>query len=227
MGYKVILEESNQIRKLVKAVFLASVLVSPLFIANSREENKADGWKTYRDKGQGFEIKYPAKLIRLSKDDQRLKLLHSIPFEHPNPCDFDDTPDPPLSELVDFNIGIEVLDKNLKGAIVSYETSAAEYFLARLTSDSVLQLEPGYIDTLRIGPLAGYRIPQGVEGYGRLAYYFPLRSEKTLVVTRARIIELDPIIKNYIENRKLPGVIPPEKEEELFNRILSTFKFRK
>lgn len=216
---------SNPIRKFAENVFFVSVSAGLFIFANSRGGEKADAWKTFRDKELHFEIKYPAKLLRLSQDNQRLKLFHSIPFEHPNPCDFDDTPDPPLSELIDLNVSIEVLDKNLKGAVLWYETSAAEYFLARFTSDSVFPLKPGYIDTVRVGSLTGYRILQGVEGCGRWAYYFPLQYERTLVVIRARITELDPIVKNYKENRKRPGVILPEKEEELFHRILSTFRF--
>ncbi|MCI0405368.1 MAG: hypothetical protein L0209_04745, partial [candidate division Zixibacteria bacterium] len=64
-------------------------------------------------------------------------------------------------------------------------------------------------------------------GCGRFNYYFILDSAKTLAVSRKHITELDPVIGSYKENRKLPGVIAPEKEEELFNRILSTFKFLK
>ena len=219
------MKESNHIRKFAKAAFLVSVLMGILFIASSRAGNKKDGWKTYRDKVRKFEIKYPAKLIRLSKGDQELRLLHSIPFEHPNPCDFDDNPDPALAELTDFSVGIEVVSRDLRGAVVLYEGSAAEYVLARFTSDSVLKIEPGYIDTVRIGLLYGYRISQGVEGCGRFTYYFILDSVNTLVVTRAYTTEL-----MYSSSKdkylNLQGAIPPKEENELFNRILSSFKFR-
>jgi len=220
-------EESSQNQKFAKSAFLVSVLVGILFISNSREENKADGWKTYRDKEQHFEIKYPAKLIRISKENQQLKLLHSIPFEHPNPCYFGDGPSPPLLELTDFRVTIEVLGKNLKGAVVQYEGATGEYFLTRFVSDSVLKIEPGYVDEYETGLLKGYRISHGFEGCGRYNYYFILNPEKTLVVTRAHITELDPIIGSYKEYLKLPGVIPPEKEAQVFNQVLSTFKFRK
>ncbi len=75
--------------------------------------------------------------------------------------------------------------------------------------------------------MQGFRISQGVEGCGRYTYYFILNQEHTLVATRAFITELNSIIRTYKENLKLPGVIPPEKEEQLFNQILSTFKFLK
>lgn len=220
-------KEAGYVWKIARAVVLALILSGTLFFTGSRGDNKSEDWKTFRDKEQHFEIKYPAKLLHISKDNQRLKLLHSIPFEHPNPCDFDDNPDPPLAELADFNVGIEVVNKDLRGAVALYEGSAAEYFLTRFTSNSVLKIESGYIDSVRVGSLTGYRISSGVEGCGHFSYYFALDSVSSLVVTRAYITELDPIIINYKENRKLPGVIVPEKEEELFNNILTTFKFRK
>jgi hypothetical protein len=220
-------KRTNRIQKLAMEAILALIATGILPVTGARGENKSEGWKTYHDKELKFELKYPAKLIQISKEGQRLKLLHSIPFEHSNPCDFDDTPDPPFKELTDFNVTLEILDKNLKGAVLWYEASAAEYFLTRFTSDSVLQLEPGHIDTVRAGLLKGYRIFQGAEGCGRFNYYFVLDAANTLAVTRKHITELDPVIESYKENRKLPGVIVPEREEELFNSILSTFKFRK
>lgn len=210
---------SSQIRKLTKGGFFTLVLVGALFIANSREEDKTESWKIYRNERQEFELKYPAKLIRIceevraSEESERVMLLHSIPFEHRDPCDFDDSPDLPLRHLTDFKVGFEVVKKNLKETITWGEIG--------------LVTEIPYGTELQIGSLRGYRITTGVEGCGLDKYYFPLDSTHTLFVERYKITELDPIIINYKENRKLPGVIVPEKEEELFNNILATFKFRK
>jgi hypothetical protein len=90
-----------------------------------------------------------------------------------------------------------------------------------------LVTEIPYGTELQIGALKGYRISTGVEGCGLDKYYFPLDSAHTLFVERYKITELDPIIKNYREHRKLPGVISPEKEEQVFNQILSTFQYIK
>jgi hypothetical protein len=219
-------KRTNRIQKLAMEAILALIATGILPVTGARGENKSEGWKTYRDKELKFELKYPAKLIQLSKNKGQLKLLHSIPFEHPRPCEFDDTPDLPLAELIDFNVGIEVVNKDLRGAVVLYEGSAAEYFLTRFTSNSVLKIEPGYIDTAGAGRLKGYRISQGIEGCGRFTYYFSLDSVATLVVTREFITEFKS--NTYAENYlKLPGVIIPEKEEQLFNQILTTFKFLK
>ena len=212
-------KQINRVKKIARAGFIAAIIAGVLLVANSREEDKTEGWKIYRNERQEFELKYPAKLIRIceevrtSDESERLMLQHSIPFEHRDPCDFDDNPDPPLRHLTDFKVGFEVVNKNLKETITWGEIG--------------LVTEIPYGTELQIGALRGYRITTGVEGCGLDKYYFPLDSTHTLFVERYKITELDPIIINYKENRKLPDVIVPEKEEELFNNILATFKFRK
>jgi len=213
-------------RKFSESMFIVWVLAGVFFFFQCREAKEPGGWKTYRDDQLRFEIKYPANLIKVSKDNQCLLLLHSIPCEHPNPCDFSDNPSPPFAELTDFKVNIEVFNRDINWAVRAHE---GDYLTRNYLLEKELKLEPGFIDESRIGLLKGYRISSGTHGCGWNNYYFPRDSINTLFVHRSYVAELSPLIKikGYEEYLKLPGVITPDKEEELFNRILATFKFLK
>ena len=148
-------------------------------------------------------------------------MTHSIPLEHPDPCDFRGDA-PPLSTLTDFEVSIEVVSQSLREAIIANES---DYLVSKFLIDDKLQIEPGFIDEVSVGSLQGYRITSGVEGCGEYTYYLPFTSRKVLIVKRSFIPEFKPIIANYEEYLKVPGIIPPDREEELFNSILSTFRF--
>ena len=77
-----------------------------------------------------------------------------------------------------------------------------------------------------VGALVGFRITNGVEGCGRLSYYFPDWGTKTLVVNRALITEFNPIVAHYQTYLQLPGIIPPDEEQKLFVTILSSFRIK-
>ena len=169
-----------------------------------------------------YEFRYPAGLKFELHYNTGFLLYHSIPFEHNNPCVFSDEPAPPLKELYDFRIQFWVYDRDLKSAVTVGEGPASQNLLI----DDSLKIMPGYVDTIRIGSFKGFRITSGVEGCGHFNYYFPLNKSQTLVIKRYHITELNPIVSNYREFRRLPGVILPDEEEYLFKRIISTFRFQ-
>jgi hypothetical protein len=175
-------------------------------------------WKAYTSENPRFEIKYPAGLTVVADNNNKLILSHALPFVHGNPCDMSDHPGV-LQDLTDFKMEIEVIDGGLKQAIIKGEDSAAPSFLV---DDTVINLDR---HSLTISKLKGYVIPYGVEGCGGFRYYFPLNKSFTLLVRRKLITELDPIISNYRDYRQQPGIIFPDEEERLFNRIISTFRF--
>jgi hypothetical protein len=186
------------------------------------DRGEIKNWKIYADKEYKFEIKYPDKIISISKEGNRTFLTHSIDYEHSDACDFIGNK-PALEKLTDFNVNFEILNKSFRETIIEKES---DYFVTEYLEDDKFKTNPGFIDEITIGSLQGYKITMGVEGCGEYRYYFPLDSKNTLIVSRAFITEFKPIITDYQEYLKLPGIIPPEREEKLFNLILSTFKFK-
>jgi hypothetical protein len=193
------------------------------YVQKSKDYETKD-WKIYQYRKPGFEIRYPADILKVSKEGEKVILTHSIPFEHPNPCAFSDESPATVKELTDFRVTLETISKSFKETIATYEGgSITQYYLL----DDTLRIEPGFIDKMSIGELNGYRIAEGVEGCGFFAYYFPLDQNNTLRVERSYITELLPVMPDREKYLRLPGVIPPDEEERLFNLILSSFKLQK
>ncbi len=183
-------------------------------------KDETANWNVYRNQSQGYELRYPKETITISEMGARATMIHSIPFEHPDPCDFRGDA-APLTTLTDFEVSLEVVSQSLREAIVANES---DYLVSEFLVDDRLRIEPGFIDEVSVGSLQGYRITSGVEGCGEYTYYFPLTARKVLIVKRSFIPEFNPIIINYEEYLRLPGIIPPDREEELSNSILSTFR---
>jgi hypothetical protein len=175
--------------------------------------------KSYKSEKYGFAIKYPEEII-LSEESNGINLTHSITYEHPNPCDFKGD-NPALQELTDFNVSLEVFQKNLLETVVENENStfAQEYLVG-----NKLKIAPGFIDEFIIGKLKGYQITQGVEGCGEYTYYFPIDSSHTLLVKRAFIAEFSPVIADSQKYLALPGIISPMMEKTMFDQIFSDFR---
>src|SRR3990170_929343 len=210
------------------ARLLVILIIAGFFTAGgiscSWNQKETKDWKIYQYKKPGFEIRYPATVIKVSKEGEKVILTHSISFEHPNPCAFSDEAPATIEELTDFRVTLETISKSFKETIATYEGgSITRYYLL----DDTLRIEPGFIDKMSIGELNGYRITKVVEGCGLFSYYFPLDSNNILKVERSFITELQSIIRNYKEYLKLPGIISPEEEEKLFNQIVSSFEFLK
>jgi len=149
-------------------------------------------------------------------------MIHSIECEHQDPCDFKGGA-PPLKKLTDFRVSLKLFSKNVRETIIA---TTSDYFVSHMLLNDTLKLVPGYVDTVSIGTLKGYRVANGVEGCGYYTYYFPLNHDHTLLVERSFITELLPIIKDSEKYLELPGVIPPEKEERLFDQIVGTLRLK-
>jgi hypothetical protein len=177
-------------------------------------------WRLYADKKRGFELRYPDSLLVISKKGAMITFRHSIPFKHADPCDFDDEVST-LDELVDFHVTMRLWRKGLGETVESTSTGLV---ISEFLQGDTLKVEPGFIDKVRIGPLEGFRITSGVEGCGTYDYYFPHSGKTTLYVERKHITEFDTVLRNRREYLSIPGIINPETETGIFERMLSTFR---
>ncbi|MDD5688130.1 MAG: hypothetical protein PHE88_09910 [Elusimicrobia bacterium] len=183
------------------------------------DDNVLVNWESYKNKKNRIELKYPDKIIKLIEDGTKIKLIHAIPYKHYDFCDESDD-QPMVNEFTDFDVTIEVVHKNLKEAVSEKELQ----FVAKYFKDDMLYNEPGFIDDISIGSLKGYQITSQCEGCGTYNYYFILNSKNTLHIKRQMIPEVKSICGNHEEYLKLPGVISQEKEQEVFSKIITTFK---
>jgi hypothetical protein len=198
---------------------MAALVCALVLMASAPGPTAGAAWSVYTDREQGFELRYPDSLLSVTKIGRTVLFEHAIPFEHVDPCDFDDDV-ATLSNLVDFSVAIELWRQGLGETV---ESTATDFVTTRFLKDGKLQVNPGFIDEVCIGARDGFRVTSGVEGCGQSEYYIPIDSCVTLYVRRKFITEFDPILRDYERHLALPGIIAPKKEGEILEEMIASF----
>lgn len=176
--------------------------------------------KSYKSKKTGFRFEYAPKL-NLQEEGNAVYLFHAIPWKHSEPCDFGgEEKMPPRETLLDISTSLEIVEGPLKRVIQEILSDSSIEF----NGDLPKERGPGWFGDYRVGSLQGYWVQKGVEGCGLHKYLFPLAGNKVLVVSRGIVTELSSIYGRRDEALALPGVIPPEEEEKLFEQVLTSFR---
>jgi hypothetical protein len=182
------------------------------------------GWQEFADDVAGYAFHYPAKRMTLSNDGQTVSLSHEVPFEHPDPCDFKGDGDT-LPVIVDFDVSMSMKEKALRDAVI--EAEGSDYVATQYMRDEEFIVGGASpVEPVEYRELKGHRITSAVEGCGRHSYYFVSPTGRTFVVQRKLIAEFNAVNADSERLQNVTGILSPTQEELLFERIMSTVRFR-
>lgn len=172
--------------------------------------------KHYANSETGISFAYPEFLTAGTAAGVAI-IHHDIPYKNAGACDMmgDEIE---YDRLTDFEMKIQIIAKDLSEAV----RDLSPYIPQENFVNGELMASPGFIDACTIGRFSGFAIYEGAEGCGHTRYYFRLPGDKTLVVTNASIQALSGAISQEKVNEVLavPGVIPREKNREIFESIV-------
>ena len=172
-------------------------------------EDETANWKIYINEEQGYEIKYPADLLEQSEFSCRIPISegevvvgsHAIRFFHELPFEYYDLKGDFHSSLTDISVGICIVEGD-------YRDFASYY------GDYGLQ------NPIIIAGRTGFKIEMGAEGEGAEVYYLEKEGGIALEIT---FLFHTPFFDLRLEDQK--EYIPFEKQKQIFEQMLSSFRF--
>ncbi len=188
----------------------------------SFSEQTDSGLKTYRNKKLGIEFKYP-KILKVKEERDFIRLEHHVSFKHQGSSCWAGSSQT-LDKIQDFLVIMEMVEKTPNEIIESE--------LLEVNRNGVLILKHDVRVTY--GRLDGFRVFAGSYNCARYTHIFqlterhadPFRKEKFLIVYRWPASEFrkatDEELAVFSLFRK---VILPEREERIFQEILTSFKW--
>jgi len=171
-------------------------------------EDETTDWQTYKDELYGYEIKYPPDLLQLNKFSCEIPISpeevvadnQAVNFSHTFPFEYGDDKGDSHSTLTDISVWICVVEGNYK--------DLASYYYAGLENPIVLADQ------------RGFKVEMGARGAGAEVYYLEKDINSTLVIS---FYYTRPVFQAGLEAEE--DYIPYEEQKEIFNHILSTFRF--
>src|SRR3989338_2399223 len=211
-------------KKILLIIVVLGVIVGGIWYAQKTRGVPADpNIATYKNSSLGISFTYP-KILSANTINGVITLHHEVPFTHHDYCDFKGEGDTTINTLTDFNVTFHISDKNL----VDTMKTESPYIPEENFVNGNVVASPGFIDSYTSGGFSGYAIFEGAEGCGFTTYYFPVSSDKTLVVRQDFITVFTGAID--VENMKAaeagPGVINRETEKSYLESIFKTLKIQ-
>jgi len=172
----------------------------------------------YSNSELGISFSYP-NILAASTTDGTVTVHHDIAYENTGDCDMKGI-DQTFPRLTDFEMTLRVFDTGL----VKTMKTQSPYIPEENFINGEVVPSPGFIDPYTAGTFKGYAIYEGAEGCGQTAYYFPLGSSRTLLVTKASIQQLSTAASPETRTAILavPGVISPEESDKIFSSIMKS-----
>jgi hypothetical protein len=205
-----------------KIIFIILILIIAgsgyYFLTKDNKSAGEDFFKQYINSNTGISFTYPKNLTASTMDDVAI-LHHEIPYKNAGACNMMGD-DKIYDRLTDFEMKLRIINRNLTETV----KTLSPYIPQENFVNGELVASPGFIDPCTIGNFSGFAIYEGAEGCGKTAYYFPIAANKTLVITNASIQALSGAIIQEKANEVLavPGVIPREKNKEIFESIVKS-----
>lgn len=195
IGFLLGMKYQNTITE-IKNVPVISSALTPTPSIKTRISN----WTPYSNRELGISFYYPKKL-KLTEKDNIITLIHSVPYENTGGCDLSGGPVRTYDNLTDFKLTFEINPSLIE----------PEIFEGRYQTED----------------LKGTWYTSGAEGCGEYVYNFKTNSNNTLIVKKEIVQAFSGISTNWDVNEilKIPGIINKEESDEIFNQILSTFRF--
>lgn len=160
-----------------------------------------------------------------SEDDYSIIITHGIPYRHPDGCDFKGDA-PALDTFTDFSMEMYTVSDPFSSVVTQTLGSS---FAKELLKGETLVTSEGYVEIYNLPIGQGYRINQSLEGCGQTVYLFPFANNTvTLVIKEMLIPEFTGIMSKEVTAPfyTLPGVIVPEKADQLRQQILNSIKIK-
>lgn len=202
--------DSIKSKIMFRVIFVLLIGITIYAIYNYNVDSYESSWQTYENEQKNFQISYPKdKIILIENSDNSIQMINKVEYTHSYTSDSNDETFN-VEELCDFNIKLEVVNKNL---IDTIRLNEEESFIEEYLYGNSLKVVPGYIEKIRINNFLGYSIFYEEIGSNEYKYYFVINAQRTLVVYRSIITEV----------QVLQDTPDPKEEEELFNNIISTF----
>jgi hypothetical protein len=172
----------------------------------SSEAQEQGVLRDYKDDGAGYSFKYPSNIFEMYDKVSQVpflnrreelptaSLVHTVPVEH---CDLSGLPEHCTPTTTDISISFTPVDYSLN--------------LIK-TAKGGIDLEP-----ITVNGVQGLRVDLGVEGEGRIDYYVPLDTSRTLWISRTYINE--DVVGGY---KNAPKFIPYPEQAKIFNALLNS-----
>jgi hypothetical protein len=181
--------------------------------------------QTFTSADQSISFTYPAALS-VSQKNNVITLHHQIAYSHSDACDFKGTSGT-LPNLTDFHVTIQMFNGTVAStaAVVDPSLTTNDKTNNNFAGD-VLKLNSGFIDSYNNGVWNGYTVTEGVEGCGRITYYLPVSTSRTLVIQKQLIGELSSVSGMRMTILALPGIISPDQNTTILNAIIQSLSVK-
>ncbi|MBI4117806.1 MAG: hypothetical protein HY453_01865 [Parcubacteria group bacterium] len=188
------------------------------------EPLEKDSWFVKLETKQ-FTVLAP-RMFQSGMHDGRVKISHSVPYAHDDPCDFIGS-GIPKKEIRDFDIEISLMDGSVQDVMKS--KWGGEFVEANFR-DGVLVEDSGYLlEQYEAHPWSGLRLTMGVEGCGSYSYYFPVGENRTLFIERPFVSEFMEVASTrglILKALGVPDTIWPQTADVYFMEIVRSVRVK-